>query len=124
MGEASGEIDSRAARGRQLASISNAMVRLYADLYGRGPTRAKTVWHDDVLAVVLEDVYTPTERTLIDAGHADRVRETRRLFQQATRERFVAPIEELTGRSVRCVLSQSDVDPDVCVETFLLDPQG
>jgi uncharacterized protein YbcI len=117
-------VDQRAARGRVLASISNSMVRLYSECYGRGPTRAKTFWHEDVVCVILEDVYTGQERTLIDAGHGEHVRTTRRLLQETMRERLVSSIEELTGRSVRGLLSQSEVEPDACVEIFLLEPQA
>jgi uncharacterized protein YbcI len=117
-------VEQRAAKGRVLASISNSMVRLYAECYGRGPTRAKTFWHEDVVCVILEDIYTGPERALIEAGHSDHVRETRHLVQQTIRARLVSCIEELTGRTVRGVLSQSDVDPDACVEIFLLEPQA
>lgn len=113
----------RPPRGPMLAGISNAMVRLYADVHGRGPTRAKTIWREDVVCVVLEDVHTPNERALIAAGHDEHVRETRRLLQQAMRERFAGAIAELTGRTVRAHLSQADADADVCVEVFLLHPE-
>ena len=70
----------------------------------------------------LEDIYTPVERTLIDAGRFEAVRETRSAFQDTMRERFSASVEELSGRKVIGFLSQVHIDPDVAVETFILEP--
>ncbi len=43
-----------------LASVSNEMVRLYKDQFGRGPTKARTHWAGpDILVVALEDTLSP-----------------------------------------------------------------
>jgi uncharacterized protein YbcI len=69
----------------------------------------------------LEEIYTPVERTLIDAGRFDAVRETRSAFQDTMRKRFVTAVEELGGRKVVGFLSQVHVDPDLAAETFILE---
>ncbi len=99
-------------RGRLLSSLANAMVRLYADAYGRGPTKAKTYWTDDVITILLE------------GGHAEHVHTTRRLFQEVKRAEFIGVVEELTGRSVKAFLSQANLDPNLAVEVFVLHPEG
>jgi hypothetical protein len=38
------------------------------------------------------------------------------------RDRFAGAVEELTGRKVVGFLSQVHVDPDLAVETFILEP--
>lgn len=110
-------------RGRLLSSLANAMVRLYADAYGRGPTKAKTYWTEDVITIVLEDIWTTTERTLLEGGQAEHVHTTRRLFQEIKRAEFVGAVEELTGRSVKAFLSQANLDPNLAVEVFILHPE-
>jgi len=67
--------------GGQLAGISRAVVKIHAEHYGRGPDRAKTIWQRDVILCLLEEVYTPAERTLIQAGRFDQVRSLRIAFQ-------------------------------------------
>jgi uncharacterized protein YbcI len=110
-------------RGKLAAAISNAIVGLHRDHYGRGANRTRTVMGSDYVIVFLEDVYTQVEKTLIDAGRFDAVRETRSAFQDTMREKFSAAVEELVGRKVIGFLSQVHVDPDLSVETFILEPR-
>jgi len=66
----------------------------------------------------------PVERTLLDAGERDAVRDTRLAFQRAMEARFVNKVEEITGRKVRAFLSQVSLDPDISVEVFVLERNG
>jgi uncharacterized protein YbcI len=52
------------------------------------------------------------------------VQETRSAFQDTMRDRFSEAVEQLTGRKVVGFLSQVHVDPDLAVETFILEPAG
>lgn len=106
-----------------MSAISNAVVRLHSEHFGRGPTRAKTYWQDDLIVCILADTFTTVEKTLIDVGRTDHVKETRLVFQQAMEERFKTAIESITGRRVLAFLSQTSTDPDVAVEVFLLAPE-
>jgi len=110
-------------RGKVLAAISNAIARIHREHYGRGAGRARTVMGDDYVICFLEDIYTPVERTLIDAGRFDAVQKTRNAFQETMRSNFVAAVQQATGRKVVGFLSQVHVDPDVAVETFMLEPE-
>jgi uncharacterized protein YbcI len=69
----------------------------------------------------LEDIYTPVERTLIDAGQEDAVKSTRQVFQMAMRQRFSDAVEEITGRKVVAFMSQVHFDPDLAAEIFVLE---
>jgi uncharacterized protein YbcI len=115
---------TRRDRGKLAAALSNAIVGLHRDHYGRGATRTRTVMGSDYVIVFLEDVYTPVEKTLIEAGRFDAVKEMRSAFQDTMREKFSEAVEELVGRKVVGFLSQVHVDPDLSVETFILEPDG
>ena len=85
----------------QLLKVSNAMVALHKEQFGRGPTKARSHFAgDDVLICVLEDVLLPAERKLVDMGNQDRVRDSRHSFQVATQPEFVTAVEQIVGRKV------------------------
>lgn len=106
--------------------ISNAMVRLYKEQFGRGPTKARTHWCSaDLITVVLEDTLTPAERNLVRLGEHQRLRELRLFFQYATVREFCEAIEHITGRTVRAFFSAIDTEIDgMAIENFVLYPEG
>jgi uncharacterized protein YbcI len=109
-----------------LAAISNEMVRIYKDQFGRGPTRVRTYWcSGDVLTCILEETLTPAERNLAALGEHQRLRDTRMFFQYATVSEFCEPVERLTGRTVKAFISGIDtVVEGMALETFILHPEG
>jgi uncharacterized protein YbcI len=111
-----------AERGAISAQISREIVQLHANLYGRGPTKAKTFVHEDHILCLLEDVFTPAERTLVNAGSEEQVWATRRAFQDAVREQFLEIVERVSGRPVRAFMSMVHMSPEVSAELFLLEP--
>jgi uncharacterized protein YbcI len=108
------------------AAISREMVRIYKEQFGRGPTRVRTYWcSDDIVMTVLEDTFTPAERTLARMGEHQRLRDTRTFFQYATVRGFCEPVERLTGRKVKGFISGIDPVVDgLSMETFILHPEG
>src|SRR3954452_6417811 len=110
--------------GEMRAEISREMVRLHAEYYGKGPTKAKTYIVDDLVAVVLEETFTRAERTLVDRGEKEAIQQIRRRFQQQMADEFTSVVEQATGRKVRAFLSETDVDQDLSVEMFLLAERG
>jgi uncharacterized protein YbcI len=113
-------------RGTVLAAISDEMVRLYKDQFGRGPNRVRTYWcGDDIVTTVLEETLTPAERNLATMGEHQRLRDTRMFFQYATVREFCEPVERLTGRTVKSFISGLDTEVDgLSIETFILHPEG
>lgn len=103
--------------------ISNMMVGLFTEYTGRGPTKARTYMQEDLISIVLRETLTKAERRLVDCGHLENVRRTRRLFQDVMRDDVVAGVEQITGRKVAAFLSDNHIDPDVAVETILLRPR-
>jgi uncharacterized protein YbcI len=104
----------------QLTEISNAAVALHREHFGRGPGAAKTHVTDNMVVCVLTDVFTPLERTLIDAGQEARVRETRAIHHAATEDAYKARMEGVLGRQVEAHMSTIHVDPDVAIDIFVL----
>ena len=78
----------------------------------------------DHVICFLEDLYTPVERTLLDAGEVEAERETRHAFQRTMEPEFRAVVEQITGRTVRAFLSQVTFEPDISVEVFVLNRNG
>jgi len=107
--------------GEQLAAVTNGIVKLFRDYYGRGPTKAKSYILDDrILVTVLEDTMTRVEKTLADNGHGDKVREVRLVFQEAMAHEFKQCVRDALGREVLGYHSQLTLEPDLGFEFFVL----
>ena len=114
------------ARSGALLEISNEIVRLYKEQFGRGPTHARTNWAGpDTIVTTLENTLTRAERNLVAMGEHQRLRDTRMFFQYATVHGFCEPIERITGRRVRSFVSGIDTAVDgLSIELFILHPPG
>jgi uncharacterized protein YbcI len=111
-------------RGLMMVEISNAMVHLYKDLFGRGPTKARASYAGpDLLVATLENSLTRIERTMADAGEHERLRDLRMHFQYLGEDDFVGIVEQITGRKVRAFVSGMDTKRDVASELFYFEPE-
>ena len=119
-------LDEQRAGNSILLEISNGMVGLYKERFGRGPRSARTYWTGpDVLTVVLEETLTPAERSLVAMGEHQRLRDTRLFFQYASVDTICGMVERISGRKVRGFISGMDTRADgLAVETFILHPEG
>jgi len=98
------------------------MVALLKEFYGRGPTRAKSYYEDDLVVCVLRGGFSRVEQTLLDGGRGDAVIQQRMEFQEVMRERFAEVIEGATGRPVIGFMSGNQQKPDLMCEVFILGP--
>lgn len=106
-----------------LGALSGAMVGFHERHHGRKPATARSMMMgDDVLACVLEGVYTEVEKTMIELGRQATVRETRGVFQEAIRERFISEVQRLSGRQVLAFIPSHHVGPDLEVLLYVLGP--
>ena len=104
--------------------VSNAMVRLYKEQFGRGPTKTRTDFAGpDLIVTTLQDSLTPAERSLAAMGEHQRLRDTRLFFQYASEDQFRETVEEITGRKVIGFVSGIDTEKDISSELFYLEPQ-
>jgi uncharacterized protein YbcI len=104
------------------AAISNHVVHVFGEYTGRGPTNARTYMDGDVVTVILKDLLTKGERSLVEDGHTEQVLSMRLAFQQTMRDDLVAGLESLLERKVEAFLSANHTNPDIAIETFLLVP--
>ncbi len=106
--------------GEARSQIASGFVSLHSQYYGRGPTKSKVYAEGDIVVVVLEETFTPAERTLISQGQSEGIQEIRRNFQTIMADQFKALVEQATGRKVRSFTSETDLENDIAVEVFLL----
>jgi uncharacterized protein YbcI len=108
--------------GDVLTAISDGIVALLKEFYGRGPTRAKSYYADDLVVCVLRGGFSRVEQTLMDGGRGAAVIQQRMEFQDVMRGRFEAVIEQATGQRVIGFMSGNQQDPDIMCEVFILQP--
>jgi uncharacterized protein YbcI len=105
-----------------LDAITDAIVTLHVRYHGRVPATAETrLLGGDLVVCKLGGIYTDVEKTLIELQHTRSVHKTPRVFQAATRHKFIEVVEGLTGRTVAAFISNYHVGPDLAVELFLLE---
>jgi uncharacterized protein YbcI len=107
--------------GDRLAAVSNAVVGILSECYGRGPTKAKSYAFDNFILCVLEDFLTTVERTLVDRGEEELVRSVRLAFQESVSNRFKDAVAEAVERNVVAYHSQVTFDPPMGFEIFVLE---
>jgi uncharacterized protein YbcI len=108
--------------GDVLTAISDGLVALLKEFYGRGPTRAKSYFEDDLVVCVLRGGFSRVEQTLLEGGRGDAVINQRMEFQEVMRKRFEAVIADATGRRVIGFMSGNQQEPDMMCEVFILAP--
>ncbi len=106
--------------GEARSQIASGFVSLHSKYYGRGPTKSKVYADGDVVVVIMEETFTPAERTLIDQGQSGNIEGIRRDFQMVMADQFKALVEQATGREVRSFTSDTDLENDIAVEVFIL----
>ena len=117
------DLDSPPQRhGDVLTAISDGLVALLKEFYGRGPTRAKSYYEDDLVVCLLRGGFTRVEQTLLEGGRGASVIQQRMEFQELMRARFEAVVERATGRRVIGFMSGNQQDPDIMCEVFILAP--
>ena len=106
-----------------LSAVSNAVVKLHKEQFGRGPTNSRADWAGrDVIVCTLENALLPAERALIQMGNDQGVRDSRTQLQAATAQLFIDVIEDLTGRRVRAFASALDPGAGVVFEVWAFEP--
>lgn len=117
-------IDKQAASSPSpVLEIANAMVHLYKEVFGRGPSKSRAQFSGpDTLVVLLEDMMTTAERQLVAVGEDARVREQRLFLQLAVEDKKRSEVERILRRRALACISGSDPGADLAAEVFLLEP--
>jgi uncharacterized protein YbcI len=109
--------------GLYLAELSNALVGVYKDVFGRGPTKCRTSYAGpDLIVSSLENSLTRPEQKMAEAGDHAQLRDLRIYFQYQFEDEFVGTVERITGRTVRGFVSGIDTRKDISTEAFYLEP--
>jgi uncharacterized protein YbcI len=103
------------------AEITKAVVGVFRNYTGRGPTKARTFLNENTVHVLLEDTMTTAEHQLAVGGEEEFVLDIRRKFQKTMRDDLVAAVEELGGRKVVAFMSDNTIEPDMALESFVLE---
>jgi uncharacterized protein YbcI len=103
------------------AAVTREVVRIHTAGLGRGPRKSFSFYNGNVIVTVLHEGMSRAERTLVESGDAEGVRTVRKRMQMAMADDLRESVEELTGREVVALMSDSHVDPDVAVQVFVLD---
>src|SRR4051794_24619146 len=111
---------TRDERGQVLLDLSNAVVRIHKQYYGKGPTKARSHLTHDLLTVILEGGYTRSEQTLLEHGHEAEVTLARAALQDSVESELRVAVEQILGRSVRSFMSANDPAGDLQAEIFVL----
>jgi uncharacterized protein YbcI len=113
--------DGPTGHGHLSAAISSAVVQLFSRHTGRGPTKTRTTIDGDLVVVIVRDLMTKGERSLVRGGKEPEVLQLRRAFQENMGPDLVAVIERLTECTVEAFMSANHAEPDAGAEIFLLD---
>jgi uncharacterized protein YbcI len=103
------------------AAIARAVVGIYRDVAGRGPTHARAFFRDDALVVLMRNVLTKGERSLAERGRHTSVHTSREALQEVMRPDLIAAAERLTGGRVIVLMGSTDVDGDMAAQIFIMD---
>jgi uncharacterized protein YbcI len=109
------------AHGELLVALSNRIVGIYKELYGKGPVKVRSWYLDDIVLCVLRGGLTRSELSFVEMGRGDRVALQRESLQGAVQPVFAQVVEELTGRLVETTLHSTDEQNDVSSLLFLLE---
>ncbi len=116
--------DKQVTTGMLAAEISQAIIRIFREYTGRGPTKARTTITEDLVVVLMADTLLKAERTLVGTGETKLVLSMRRAFQETMRDELTGVVESVTGRDVVAFMSHNHVDPDLAAELFVLAPRS
>jgi uncharacterized protein YbcI len=109
------------AGGNVTTAISDQIVRLYLNFFGRGPTRTRSYVQPQFAVCVLRDILTTAERSLIAGGGEQEVEAGRRRINESIDAEYVGIIEREVGRPVLSHLARTSADADIAVHFFLFD---
>jgi uncharacterized protein YbcI len=106
------------------ARISNALVALHKEQFGRGPTKARAEFAGaDILVCVMSEPMLPAEKKMVEMGGHEKVRDARNAYQAATKADFIAAVEKIVQRKVVAFASAIDPESDMLFETFYFGPR-
>lgn len=102
--------------------VARSIVALHKRRLGRGPSSARAYVSDAMVTVLLTDVLTRAERTLLGNGRNEVVRTSRNCICEALETEAALLVEAGTGRRVAATMAAHSLEPDYATFTFVLSP--
>src|SRR4051812_2232377 len=87
------------------AAIARAVVGIYRDCVGRGPTRAEAFFRGNVVVVLLHGVMTTAEQAVAASQSNGAALDFRRELHELMRPRLVASLESVTASKVTALMN-------------------
>ena len=84
---------------------------------------ARTYVTDELVTILLADVLTQAERTLLEVGQDELVKSTRSCLSEALEADTAKVIRLATGREVAASMSAQSLRPDFVTFTFVFGPR-
>jgi uncharacterized protein YbcI len=103
------------------AAISRELVQAHKEVFGRGPTKARTHLHEDCVVVLMREGHTLSEASMARGDRSREVAQQRVDLSNDASSRFVEVVERNVGRGVIGFMSSSHQDPDLLVFIFVLE---
>ncbi len=104
------------------AAITEELVSIKKRRTGKGAPKARTFVSNDFILCIEREGLTPVEISLREAGRPGDVKRLRDGLRERLRHDFVPMIEALTGRRVISFLCDYDIDQDIGLDCFVLEP--
>jgi hypothetical protein len=108
--------------GDVLTAISDGMVALLKEFYGRGPTRAKSYYQDDLVVCVLRGGFSRVEETLLEGGARPRGHPAAHGVSGGHARALHRGYRGRDRRQVIGFMSGNQQHPDLMCEVFILGP--
>ena len=103
--------------------LATAIVQRYRERFGRGPTLAKAHIGSDFAVVILGNVQTEVEQSLVAEGRWSRWSFCVAGYARQATDAFCAATEEVVGRKVLAMLGDHNAVANHSVMVFLLEPK-
>jgi uncharacterized protein YbcI len=104
-----------------LAEACVGAAALFRERWGRGPRKCRAHWAGpDTVVLVLHDIRTRAEETLVEHARTAEVIAARTAFNTLLEPELSAIVERATRRTVSAVVGGTRLEPDVTTAVFLL----
>lgn len=104
-------------------AISTRIAQIYKTAYGRGPTKIAAYILPELVVVLIEDLNTPAQSTLIEHGQPHHVDAGHRRLHETMVDDMIAAIQDVLGREVRGCVAGFNATLNAATNSFLLGPE-
>jgi uncharacterized protein YbcI len=112
--------DAALTRGQLERTLAQRLQGMYREKVGKPPKKIMCQFFDKRLAIVLEEVATPSEQFLIENDQDDVAKAFRSNLDEALRPQLIALIEEVVATHVEALMFDTDLETGFSGVTVVL----